>query len=95
MQSYNVINNEQEKQFEVHDEGDLAFLQYRFHHDELYLMHTYVPEKLSGKGIASGLASYALNWATDNGKKVKVYCPFVAAFLKRHPEYDYLIDKSV
>jgi uncharacterized protein len=93
METYNIINNEQEKQFEIHDEGELAFLQYRFHNDELYLMHTFVPDKLAGKGIASALAAFALNWAKDNDRKVKVYCPFVAAFLKRHPEYDFLISK--
>ena len=54
-------------------------------------MHTFVPESLNGKGLASELAKYALEWVKIHSKKAKVYCPFVAAYLKRHPEYNNLI----
>ena len=74
-------------------DGELAVLQYRFYKNDIALMHTEVPEKLSGKGLASALAKYALEWAKNNNKKVMVYCPFVASYLKKHPEYNFLIDK--
>ena len=82
-----VINNTIQQQFEVHAEGETAVLQYRFHDGVIWLMHTEVPEKLGGKGIASVLAHYSLEWAKENDIKAKVLCPFVAAYLKRHPEY--------
>lgn len=82
-----VINNTQQQQFEVHEDGETAVLQYRFHEGAIWLMHTEVPAKLEGKGIASALARYGLDWARENQMKAKVICPFVAVFLKRHPEY--------
>lgn len=83
-----ILNNEKEQQFQVRMEGEMAFLEYRFYNGEIALMHTEVPDKLAGKGIASALAEYAFHYARDHKMPVKVYCPFVAAYLKRHPEYE-------
>ncbi len=88
-----VTNNKEQQQFEVHAEGELAVLQYRFYGDQLWLMHTEVPKKLGSMGIASALAHYALEWAKENQILVKVVCPFVAAYLKRHTEYNPIIVK--
>ncbi len=91
---YTVINNEIELQFEIHAADEVAYLEYRFYKKDIALMHTVVPDSLSGKGMASALAHHALEWAKEHGKPVMVYCPFVAAYLKRHPEYNGLIDKQ-
>ena len=85
--STSVTNNTKRQQFEVHQEGETAVLQYRFHDGVIWLMHTEVPPKLEGKGIASNLARFGLDWTRENHVKAKVICPFVAIFLKRHPEY--------
>jgi predicted GNAT family acetyltransferase len=58
------------------------------------LMHTEVPEKLGGHGIGTALAEYALQYARKNNLPVKVYCPFVLTYLKRHPGYQDLIVKT-
>ena len=94
MEKVIVTNNETMQQFEVSMDNELAYLQYRFYKDDIALMHTDVPDKLGGKGIASALAVYALDWAKEHNKKIMVYCPFVASYLKKHPEYDYLVDKN-
>lgn len=94
MENTIINNNEAEQQFQGILEGELALLQYRFYKDDIALMHTTVPDNLSGKGLASALAAYALEWAKAHNKKVIVYCPFVASYLKNHPEYDSLIDKT-
>lgn len=88
-----VTNNTMQQQFEVHADGHLAVLQYRFHEGAIWLMHTEVPDQLEGKGIASALAHYGLEWAKTNGMPVKVICPFVATYLKRHPEYNSILLK--
>jgi predicted GNAT family acetyltransferase len=88
-----VTNNERQLQFEAHAEGEVAVLQYRFQDDLIWLMHTEVPHKLEGKGFASALAHYGLEWAIAHNKKVKVICPFVAAYLKRHTEYNVIVVK--
>ena len=81
-------------QFQINTEGELAFLEYRFYKDDIALMHTLVPDKISGKGISSVLAQHALEWAKEHHKKVMIYCPFVAEYLKKHPQYNDLIEKG-
>jgi len=94
MEPLNIFNNEQEQQFQVMVDGERAFLEYRLYKGDIALMHTEVPEKLGGRGIATALAEFALNYARDEKIPVMVYCPFVGAYLKKHPEYQDLIDKK-
>jgi len=91
---YTIINDKDQQRFEVHEGEDIAYLEYRFYKKDIALMHTFVPESLEGRGIASALAHYALEWAKENKMPVMVYCPYVAVYLKRHPEYNDLIDKN-
>jgi predicted GNAT family acetyltransferase len=88
-----VFNNSERKQFEIKVDGETAELQYRFHEGQIWLMHTEVPKNLEGKGIASTLAHYGLEWAKENNMKAKVLCPLVAIYLKRHPEYNEYVVK--
>ena len=86
MQPLEVINNEQRQQFQVSVEGETAFMEYRFKDGVIVLMHTEVPEQLSGRGIATALVEFAFDYALKNNFPVKIYCPFVLMWLKRHPE---------
>jgi len=68
--------------------GALAVLDYRvIDATTLEYHHTYVPRELRGRGIASRLVAYALRYALDNRLWVIPACSFVAAFLRRNPEY--------
>jgi predicted GNAT family acetyltransferase len=81
-----IHNNEQNMQFELFLDDDRAFLEYRFQEGIIILMHTEVPEKLGGKGIASALAAHAFNYAREHHLRVKLYCPFVLTWVKKHTE---------
>lgn len=94
MENYTITNNEKEHRFETLVDGELAILEYRFYKGDIAMMHTFVPEKLGSKGVASALAKFALEHAKTNKLPVMVYCPFVGAFLKKHPEYNVLLDKK-
>jgi predicted GNAT family acetyltransferase len=50
--------------------------------------HTFVPDALRGQGIASRLVRFALDYALAARVRVVPSCPFVAAFLDRHPGYE-------
>ena len=91
MDAISIVNNEKEQQFQVMVGPDKAFLEYRLNNGVIFLMHTEVPDKLSGRGIASALATYAMEYARSHDLPVKVYCPFVAAWLQKHPEYHRLV----
>lgn len=92
--NYAITNNEQQQRFETVVDNETAFLEYRFYKKDIALMHTLVPGPLEGRGIASALAKYAFDYAKQHNLPVMVYCPFVAAFLKRHPEYNEQVDKQ-
>jgi hypothetical protein len=87
--------NEKESRFEASALEGLAELRYRVLRDgTLVLVHTEVPPALEGRGLASRLARAALELARARGVKVIVLCPFVAAFIERHPEFKDLVRES-
>ena len=68
--------------------GTIAYITYRELDPHLLeLDHTYVPREQRGGGIASQLTARALEYARERGCRVVPSCPFVAAYLERHPEY--------
>ena len=71
-----------------------AFLTYRHKDKVLSVIHTEVPPAFRGKGVGDALARSALNYARAQGLTVKPYCPFVAGFISRHPEYAGLVDPA-
>jgi uncharacterized protein len=77
--------------FEIEREGHVAYLEYTLAGKVLQLIHSEVPEAVRGKGLGSELARSALEWARENGMKVDVICPTVAAYLEKHPEYSDLM----
>jgi predicted GNAT family acetyltransferase len=79
--------------FELERDGHLATLEYTLDGRVLTLIHTEIPEPLRGSGVASMLAKTALDWARENHKHVDVVCPFVAGFLRTHPEYSDLVER--
>jgi predicted GNAT family acetyltransferase len=68
--------------------GKIAYITYRQLDGRiLELDHTYVPREFRGSGIASQLTVHALEHARERGCLVAPSCPFVAAYIERHPEY--------
>ena len=77
--------------FEIERDGQVAALEYSMSGNILELIHTDVPEKLRGLGLASLLAENALRWARENNFKVDVICPLVLEYVGKHPEYSDLV----
>lgn len=77
--------------FEIERDGEVAYLEYTLAGKVLALIHTEVPEKLRGMGLASELAETALKWARENNYKIDIVCPLVNAYVAKHPEYSDLI----
>jgi predicted GNAT family acetyltransferase len=81
-----VTRNEARHRFEVAVEGEVGVLTYRERDGVLTLLHTEVPAALRGRGLADDLARAALGHARRHGLRVHPVCPFVQAYLRRHPE---------
>lgn len=82
-----VRNNRERGRFEIDIGGSTAFLDYRIEGGRIIMPHTVVPREHRGRGYGSLLARTALDYARRETLDVVPLCPFVAAFLERHPEY--------
>jgi predicted GNAT family acetyltransferase len=74
--------------------GDaVAFVSYRRTGRVLALTHAEVPPRLGGRGVGSALVRAVLELVRARGERVVPRCPFVAAFIDKHPEYrDLVVD---
>lgn len=89
-----VTQNETANRFEIVVDGRNASLEYHRGRDFLTLVHTEVPAELEGRGIGGKLAKAGLEFARAENLKVVPSCPFVAAYIRRHPEYlDLVMEK--
>ena len=80
--------------FELEVDGVIAFSVYRRSAGVVTFIHTEVPEALAGKGVGSKLAQGALEMVRARGEKVIAECPFIAAYIKKHPELQDLLVKD-
>lgn len=86
MADVEVTDNTERHRFEVNLEGETAFAEYRLRTGGVVLPHTVVPPAFEGRGVASALARFAFDYARDHGLKVIPSCPFIAGWVKKHPE---------
>jgi uncharacterized protein len=86
MDSKSVTHNEAKGQFEITLGNEKALLQYHRTDHSITLVHTEVPQASRGRGLGNQLIRAALDFAQFNRLKVVPVCPFVKAYLKKHPE---------
>ena len=86
-----VRDNREEHRFELTVEGQRAEAYYTLEGKGLTVTHTDVPQVLSGRDVGARLIKGALDQARTRGLKVKATCPFVSAYLGKHPEYGDLV----
>ncbi len=84
-------HNEAHNRFEAELDGETAVAQYMLVGNTYIMTHTEVPEVFEGQGVGSQLVSYALEQIRAEGKQVAPLCPFVKAYIERHPEYRTLV----
>lgn len=85
-------DNPAEHRYEARIDGDVVgFAQYELGGDRIVFTHTEVAEAHEGQGIASALARYALDdVAAEGERRVVALCPYIKAWIARHPEYERL-----
>lgn len=86
-----IINNTEAQQYEMEVEGALAYVAYMDRGARIVFHHTEVPAHLGGKGIGSHLAKHVLEAAKEAEKVVVPICPFIRAYIARHPEYKAIV----
>lgn len=81
-----IVDNTTGHRFEITLGSDTAYAEYQLVQGGIILPHTVVPEAFEGKGVASRLARYAMQYARDRSLKIIPLCPFMAGYMAKHPE---------
>jgi predicted GNAT family acetyltransferase len=87
-----VVDDPDGHRFEISVGGSRAgFAAYHLTGDRIVFTHTEVDPAFNGRGLGNRLAAGALDAARERGLAVEPRCPFIAAYIARHPEYADLV----
>lgn len=90
-----VIDATDRHRYEAYLDGDLiGFADYQVAADVMVLPHVEVLPRLEGRGLGGTLARAALDDARRRGLRVRPLCPFVRAWIARHPDYADLVQEG-
>ena len=90
-----VTDNHHHHRFEMNTDGKISIVEYQHVDDEtLALTHTEVDPSLEGQGVGSHLVEGVLAYAERNNLKIVPLCPFVAAYIKRHPDWNRVVSTA-
>ena len=89
----NVRHNEAAARYELDTAHGQAIAVYRQQGESRVFTHTEVPPELQGQGVGGALARGALDAARAEGAEVIPLCPFIASYIRRHPEYLVLVSE--
>jgi predicted GNAT family acetyltransferase len=91
-QELRIVDNPDQGRYEAVLGDDLAgIVAYRLRPGHVVFLHTEVLPAFEGRGIGSRLAAGVLDDARARGLAVIPRCPFIAAYIRRHPEYADLV----
>jgi uncharacterized protein len=91
LNDFPVTHNPEERRFEMNVKGELAVITYRLLPGVISLDHTGVPVPIEGHGVAAKLTRAALDFARAENLRVVPACSYVAAFVRKHSEYQDLV----
>lgn len=95
MSRISVASNPEKARYELRD-GEVVpgFAEYKLPDDEhVDFVHTEVSSEYAGQGLAGKLIEFALADVRAQSKRIVPHCPFVAAWLRKHPGlYDDITD---
>jgi predicted GNAT family acetyltransferase len=83
-----VVDNPEESRYEIYvDDTRAGFTTYRIVGDRIVFLHTEIDSAFEGRGLGHDLVRGALDDAQRRGLTIVARCPFVARFIREHPEY--------
>jgi uncharacterized protein len=91
-QQISVADRPDRDRYEIELDGErVGLLIYQLAGGVITHRHTEIDPSVGGRGLGSALVRFALDDARARGLTVMPACPFVAAFIVRHPEYEELV----
>jgi predicted GNAT family acetyltransferase len=82
-----IHHDSTEQSFWTEIDDQRAEADYEVSDGTLSIYHTFVPQSLEGRGIASQLVAEAYNYALSSGLRPAATCSYALSWLKKHPDY--------
>jgi predicted GNAT family acetyltransferase len=76
------------------DDQKVGFTEYADRDGQRIFPHTEVREEFGGRGLGTIVIGEALQATRDAGLRIVAICPMVAAFVKKHHEFDDVVDPA-
>jgi predicted GNAT family acetyltransferase len=90
-----VTVNEQDGSYQISVDGTAAGrIDFRREGDVLTLVHTEVDDAFEGQGVANEAVRTVLDRARAENLRVVNKCPYIRAWVRRHPEYADLVHQA-
>lgn len=91
---HDIEHNGQKCEFRMPVDGLECILEYRLDGPVMTITHTRVPDALGGRGLAGQITRHALEFARNQQWQVVPMCSYVAAYIRRNPQYNSLLHNS-
>ncbi len=82
-----VVDNPAANRFELEEQGEVAYAEYRREPGRLVLPFVFAPPRLRGGGAAGRLMEGVAAAARAEGRRILPVCGYAAAWLRRHREH--------
>jgi predicted GNAT family acetyltransferase len=95
-----VTDNPAASRYELHVGNELAgFVTYQLGGDDgddkvISFLHTEIEPAFQGAHLATHLARFSLDDARARGLAVLPFCPYIASWIKKHPDYADLVPQA-
>jgi uncharacterized protein len=83
-----VVRDDEAHRYQLILDGQVVgFSEFRVRPGYLVFTHTETDPHFEGRGFGTALARGLLDDIRARGEKIKAECPFIAAYITRHPDY--------
>jgi predicted GNAT family acetyltransferase len=95
MDDISLADRPEAHRFELRKAGEVAaHAEYNLLEGMLMFTHTEVLPQFEGQGLGSKLAAFALDEVRRRGLAAVPVCPFIAGYIRKHPEYRDLVPEN-
>lgn len=83
----NVVDNEAGRYDMSIDGTPVGFVEYQLREGHIFLSYIEIDPSYGGRGLGGRLTAWVLDDCRSRGLKVTPECPFIARYMREHPEY--------
>ena|SRR6218665_3622240 len=84
-------DNKEANRYEMVFENHLSLIEYELKGEAIYILHTEVSPALEGRGAGTAIVEKVLADIEKRGLALVPLCPFVVAYIKRHPQWERIV----